>query len=202
MSNTNGLYYASNSGAILRKLFPKQLNTQALIIIWSIIFILNIVVVVLIQNFAIYKITDVSNEGLSGVAYFENCEIVNAEETITEDGYYNIYCVIYRNESNEERIVCLEQFPNGLFQRYRLKTATDCAVDEDGIILYENGDALSKVTRQEYVQLANPTDVFSTLMLYSGKFIQKLAFIYIGCGLVLLGIEFFFYSIFHRLFRE
>ena len=130
MSNENGLYYATNSGAFLRKLFPKHLKTQGMIIIWGIILILNMLVVVFLQNTLIYKITDVSIEGLSQIAYFEGCEITKASEIVTSDTYHIVCYVKYVNEANEERIVCLEKFPMGLFKRYRLKPETDCVVDE------------------------------------------------------------------------
>jgi len=200
MSNENGLYYALNPGAMLRKLFPKQLNTQALILIWAIIFALNIIVVVLIQNFAIYKIADVSQEGISKVAYFDNCEITKIHKDINVDRYRKICYVKYVNESKEERIVCLEKFPDDAFNRYRVKKETDCAVDEDGLVVFDDGSKQTKVMVQEYVKVANPTSAFSLLIL--DQFYKKLIAIYIACGVVLLGIEFFFYSVFHRLFRS
>ena len=203
MSGENGLYYATNQGALLRRMFPKQLNSQARVIIWVIIFILDMIAIVLIQNLAIFKITDISKEGLSELSYFENCEIAEIHEEIDVDEYRNIYYVKYINESKETRIVCLEKYPEGIFQRYRLKKATDCAVDDEGMILYENGKEINSVTRQEYVQLSNPISaIYRMMILQPGRIIQNLAVIYIGCGLVLLGIEFFFYSVFHRLFRS
>ena len=203
MSGENGLYYATNQGALLRRMFSKQLNSQSRVIIWAIIFILDMIAIVLIQNLAIFNIADISKEGLSELSYFKNCEITKIHEDIDVDGYREVCYVKYINESNELRIVCLEKYPEGIFQRYRLKKATDCAVDDEGMILYESEGEISKVTRHEYVQKANPAGaIYRMMMLQPGRIIQNLAFIYIVCGLVLLGIEFFFYSVFHRLFRS
>ena len=66
-------YYVNNPGAILRRMFPEQLNTQAQIFIWATLLIINIIMVVLIQNYVIYNITDISKEGLAQTSYFESC---------------------------------------------------------------------------------------------------------------------------------
>jgi len=164
----NSYYYYHNPGAILRRMFPKQLNTQALIIIWTVVFILNIVAVVLIQNFAIYKITDVSKEGLEQVSYFENCEIKGVKPMPYDILYIDAYCVTYIDENGEEKNVYLEEFPGDSFERYRIKTSD------------------------------KPTSAF----LWHGNVLKTLAGIYVACGVVMLGIEFFLYNVFHRLFRE
>lgn len=164
----NSYYYYHNPGAILRRMFPKQLNTQALIIIWTVIFILNIVAVVLIQNFAIYKITDVSKEELEQVSYFENCEIKEVKEMPYDEMQVDAYSVTYINETGIEETVYLEEFPVSIFERYRIKASSE------------------------------PTSA----IFWQGNQIKKLAGVYIACGVVMLGIEFFLYSVFHRLFRE
>jgi len=165
---SNQYYYMSNPGAILRRMFPKQLNTQALIIIWTVVFILNIVVVVLIQNYLIYTVTDRSKEGLAQVPYFENCEIKNVKPMPYDELQIDAYCVTFVNEEGVEEKVYLEEFPGSTFERYRIKTSD------------------------------KPTSAF----LWHGNVLKTLAGIYVACGAVLLGFEFFLYSVFHRLFRE
>ena len=164
----NQYYFYHNPGALLRRFFPKQLNTQALIFIWTVVFILNIVAVVLIQNFAIYKITDVSKKGLEQVSYFENCEIKEVKEMPYDDMQVDAYRVSYISESGVEETVYLEEFPVSIFERYCIKTSSE------------------------------PTSA----IFWHGNQIQKLAGVYIAFGVVMLGIEFFLYSVFHRLFRE
>lgn len=164
----NPYYYMSNPGAILRRMFPKQLSTQGLIVIWTIVFILNMIVVVLIQNFAIYTITDVSREGLEENSYFENCQIKEIIVMPYNDMQIDAYCVTYINEAKIEETVYLEEFPVSIFERYRIKTSSE------------------------------PTSA----IFWQGNQIKKLAGVYIACGVVMLGIEFFLYSVFHRLFRE
>lgn len=164
----NQYYFYHNPGALLRRFFPKQLNTQALIIIWTIIFIINMVVVVLIQNHAIYKITDISKAGLEQVSYFENREIKEVKEMPYDEMQVDAYSVTYVNEEGTEETVYLEEFPVSIFERYRIKTS------------------------------AEP----SSAIFWHGNQLQKLAGVYIAIGVVMLGIEFFLYGVFHRLFRE
>lgn len=164
----NPYYYINNPGSILRRMFPKQLSTQGRIVIWTVVFIINMVAVVLIQNHAIYKITDVSKEGLVQVAYFENCEIKEVKEMPYDEMQIDAYCVTYVNEAGAEETVYLEEFPVSIFERYRIKTSSEPA----------------------------------SAIFWHGNQIQKLAGVYIACGVVMLGIEFFLYSVFHRLFRE
>ncbi len=193
-------YYYHNPGAILRRMFPKQLNTQGLIVIWAVVFILNIVVVVLIQNFAIYKITDVSKEGLAKVSYFKNCEVQEVEEILGDSKHPDIYCVTYVNENAETRLVCLEACPGSVFERFHVKASTDSVLTENGMVQYQDGKEMIHLSRNEYVELANPESMI--YMLLQTNSVQKLAGIYIAFGVVMLGIEFFLYSVFHRLFRE
>ncbi|MBQ6812422.1 MAG: hypothetical protein IJP06_04840 [Agathobacter sp.] len=164
----NQYYFYHNPGALLRRFFPKQLNTQALIIIWTVVFILNIVAVVLIQNFAIYKITDISKAGLEEYSYFENCQIKEIKVMPYDDMQVDAYRVSYISGAGVEETVYLEEFPVSIFERYRIKTSSE------------------------------PTSA----IFWHGNQIQKLAGVYIACGVVMLGIEFFLYSVFHRLFRE
>lgn len=164
----NQYYYYHNPGALLRRFFPKQLNTQALIIIWTIIFIINMVVVVLIQNHAIYKFTNISKDGLAQTSYFKNCEMKEIKEMPYDDMQIDAYCVNYINEAGAEETVYLEEFPVSIFERYRIKAS------------------------------AEPTSA----IFWHGNAIKKLAGVYIALGGVMLGIEFFLYSVFHRLFRE
>ena len=165
---SNQYYYMSNPGAILRRMFPKQLSTQGLIVIWTIVFILNMIAVVLIQNSVIYKITDVSKEGLEAVSYFENCTIKEIIAMPYNDMQIDAYGVTYVNEAGVEETVYIEEFPVSIFERYRIKTSD------------------------------KPTSAF----FWHNKPLEKLAGLYIACGLVMLGVEFFLYSVFHRLFRE
>jgi len=46
------------------------------------------------------------------------------------------------------------------------------------------------------------SDKPTSTIFWHGNQIQKLAGVYIACGVVMLGIEFFLYSVFYRLFRE
>ena len=119
----NPYYYMNNPGAILRRMFPKQLSTQGRIIIWTIIFILNMVAVVLIQNNVIYKVTDVSREGLAQVSYFENCQIREIKAMPYDDLQVDAYSVTYISEAGDEETIYLEKFPVSIFERYRIKTS-------------------------------------------------------------------------------
>lgn len=164
----NSHYYYHNPGAILRRMFPKQLNTQALIIIWTIVFIINMIIVVLIQNNVIYKFTDITKEGLAQESFFRDCEILEVSQMPYGDMQIDAYRVTYINEAKIEETVYLEEFPVSIFERYRIKTSSE------------------------------PTSA----IFWHGNQIQKLASVYIACSVVMLGIEFFLYSVFHRLFRE
>ena len=164
----NPYYYMSNPGAILRRMFPQQLNTQARIIMWTIVFIINIVTTILMQNYVVYKVTDVSREGLSQVSCFENCEIREIKKMPYDQMHIDAYRVTYISESGVEEAVYLEEFPVYIFGRYRMKTS----------------------------------DKPTSALFWHSKPLEKLAGVYIACGLVLLGIEFFLYNVFHKLFRE
>ena len=196
----NGLYYFTNPGAALRHLFPKQLHTQALIIIWTIVFLLNIVVVVLLQNFAIYKVTDVSKDGLAQVPYFKNCEVQEVTKSLDSNTHLQLYCITYVSKTGEARVICLESFPVSAVGRFRIKESTDCLLDENGLVQYKDGEKTISISKREYVQYANP--VSGILMFMQVNSVQKLAGIYIAIGLIMLGIEFYLYRVFHRLFRE
>lgn len=191
----SGLYYALNPGGMLRRLFPKQLNTQAFIIIWTVIFVLNIIVTVLIQNFVIYKISDFSEEGLEKTSYFRNCDVQNIKNTGNGD-----YSVVYVNENGELRIVCLDRFPANIFARARVMKSTDMEILEDGTVQYKKGGEIKSVSKSEYVELANPDSMVD--MLWQNRPLEKLTGVYLAIGFVMLMIEFFFYNVFHKLFRE
>lgn len=120
---SNQYYYMSNLGASLRRMFPKQLGTQGLIVFWTIVFIINMLVVVLIQNLAIYKITDISKEGLEEVSYFENCVIKEIKAMPYDDMQIDAYRVTYISKDGNEETVYLEEFPVSIFERYRIKTS-------------------------------------------------------------------------------
>ena len=45
-----------NLGAILRRMFPQMFNTQAQIVAWTIVLILNIVLIALLQNYQFLNI--------------------------------------------------------------------------------------------------------------------------------------------------
>ncbi len=171
----NGHYYYSNPGAVLRRLFPKQLGTQALILIWTVIFILDIIIVACVHNFVFYPITDFSRESLQEHVYFKESKILLVEE---HEDYY----ITYENVDGEKRVAHLEMFPRRIFERARIDKDYDCAAKEDGSI--------------DYVD-TNMRDA-----LWTGNAIQKLAVMYCVIGAVILLFEFFLYRVFHRLFRE
>lgn len=164
----NGYYYYHNPGAVLRRIFPKQLNTQTLIIIWTVVFIINMIIVVLIQNNVIYKFTDITKEGLVQESYFRDCEILEVRQMSYDDLQVDAYGVTYVNKAGVEETVYLEEFPVSIFERCRIKTS----------------------------------DKPTSAIFWHNKPLEKLAGVYIACGLVMLGVEFFLYSVFHRLFRE
>lgn len=171
----DGLYYALNPGAILRKMFPKQLKSPLMIIIWTVILCLNIVVVVLVQNNCIYNITDFSKEALQEQSYFKNCEIISVVK-------YKDYYVTYQNSEGEKRVAHLEMFPRGIFERAKIDKSYDCLAKEDGSI-----DTVSNTLSDA---------------LWTGNAMAKLVGIYVGLGVLMLLIEFYLYGVFHRLFRE
>lgn len=171
----DGLYYALNPGAIFRQLFPKQLKTPLMIIIWAVVFVLNIVAVVFVQNNLIYNITDFSKEALQEHSYFENCEIISVEP-------YEDYYVVYQNADGEKRVSRLKTFPVKVFQRAKLDKSYDRPVMED-----------------DSFEVVNDT---MRSALWTGNAIAKLAGIYVVLGAVMLLVEFYLYGVFYRLFRE
>jgi len=172
---SNGLYFALNPGAMLRRMFPKQLKSPLMIIMWTIVFILNIVAVILVQNTVIYNITDVSKEGLQKQAYFENCEILSVEE-------YRDYYVTYQNADGEHRVARLEKFPVKIFERARFDKSYDRPLSENGSFI-EKISALSS-------------------LLGSNQGMVILVGFYLVVAVILLLFEFFLYEVFYRLFRE
>lgn len=172
---SNGLYFALNPGAILRRMFPKQLKSPLMIIMWTVVFILNIVAVILVQNTLIYNISDVSKAGLQKHSYFENCEILSVEE-------YRDYYVTYQNTDGEHRVARLEKFPVRIFERAKIDKSYDRP-------LSENGSFVEK------------TSAISTL-LGSNQGMAILAGFYLVVAVVMLLLEFFLYEVFYRLFRE
>lgn len=193
----SGLYYGLNSGALLRRMFPKQMKTPTLIILWTAIWVINIVLAVLVQNFLIYKIADedLSYERLGNTAYFRDCEIIGINFAGHDD-----YYVKYVNQENEKRIVCLDGFPVDIIKRFRVMKSTDMAVAEDGMILYGKGTNAARVSEYEYLERANPGGMFD--IIWQNKPIHKLAVVYVAIGFGMLLIESLIYSVFHRLFRE
>ncbi|MBQ8518140.1 MAG: hypothetical protein IJ455_00870 [Agathobacter sp.] len=189
-----------NSGTLFRRLFPKPLKSQVSIFIWVAVFFINIVLVVLVQNFLIYRISDkdLSYENLGNTAYFKDCDIVG----INNAGH-NDYYVKYINEDNEKRIVCLDGFPVDIIKRFHVMKSTDMAVADDGMVLYQKGTNEEKISEEKYLEKANPGSPFDIIWQAGvGNHIQRLAMVYVVIGVGMLLIEFFFYSIFHRLFRE
>lgn len=172
---SNGLYYGTNSGAIARRMFPKQLNTQALIIIWAIVLILNIAVVFSVHFFVLYPISDFSKESLQELKYFKDSNILSVEEV-------GDYYVTYEKVDGEKRVAHLEVFPAKIFGRARIDKSYDCVANPDGSIEYADN-----TIRETF---------------WTGDVIKKLVGIYVGIGVAILFFEFFMYSVFHRLFRE
>ena len=171
----NGLYYGINQGALLRKIFPKQLNTQVLIIVWTIVFILNMVAAFCVHCFVMYPISDFSKESLQEHKYFKESTILSIEEL--RDCY-----ITYENADGEKRVAHLEMFPGKVFERARIDKGYDRVANSDGSIDYAD-DTMSEI-------------------FWTGNVLKKLAGIYVGIGVALLLLEFFLFSIFHRLFRE
>lgn len=171
----DGLYYALNPGAILRRMFPKQLKSPFMIIMWTVIFVLNFGVVILVQNNFIYNITDFSKEALQKHSYFENREIISVDQNV--DCY-----VTYQSEKGETRVARLERFPVKIFERARLDKSYDKPLMADGSIEVK-------------------TSVIGVLFA-SNQGMAILAGIYIVLAVVMLLVEFFLYEVFHRLFRE
>ena len=141
----NPYYYMSNGGAILRRMFPEQLSTQKRIIIYTLVFILNMVAVVLIQNGVIYKYTDISRDGLAQEAYFEDYKIREVKKLQTSDLQLELYSVTYENAEGVEETVYLEEFPFSGFERYRIKASS-----KPSIALFNRGNQL-KVLAGVYI---------------------------------------------------
>jgi len=196
---SNGLYLATNPGAILRRMFPKQLSSQAKIIFWAVIFIFNIVLVFMAQNMFIYPYSDFTVEGMAEESYFENCEILSVNQM--EDNYRmpGDYYVEYVDSEGNSRIVCLEAFPDRIFKRARLLEDTDIAVS-NGMVQYEKDGETVSVSDDKYATEAVPERMFDVLW-QQPNHNMLLVGIYVGLGAGLLLIEFLFYSVFHRLFR-
>lgn len=188
----NGLYYGLNSGAVLRKLFPKQLNTQVLILIWTLVFILNIVITVVIQNAFVYPIADLTKEELAKVSYFENCKIQIIDVPLGN--------IRYINEEGEPRIVSFKEFPVDFIHRARVIKSSDMPMKEDGMVLYQKGTVEKEISIREYIKLYESESIFDLMSQHRGS--QLLVGIYVAIGLAMLLLEFFIYSVFHRLFRE
>lgn len=196
----NGHYYYSNPGAALRLFFPKQLNTQTSIIIWTIIFVLNIIIVVLVQNTIIYPIADFSVKGLQEISYFKECK-VNSANIIERNGDYSRdYCVKYTNEEGELCIVCLDSFPGGWFERARIMKETDMLLLEGDMVQYKAGKEVKIISQEEYFEITNPSGFMDKIVGYGKQETMVGFYVAIGAGMLLL--EFFLYGVFHRLFRE
>ena len=172
---SDGLYLTTNPGAALRRMFPKQLKSPVMIVIWGLVFILNMVAVVFVQNNLIYKIDDFSKEAIQVLSYFENCEIISVED-------FGDYYVTYQNEEGEKRVACLDTFPVAFIERAKFDKGYDYPANENG-----------------YIEMKDDTIVD---WFFDGHSIPKLAAIYITLGVVILLFEFFLYDVFHRLFRE
>ena len=143
MPNPN--YYMSNPGAIMRRMFPKQLSTQKRIILCTIVFLLNMIVVVLIQNCVVYKFTDISRDGLAQESYFENCRIRDVKKLQTNDMQLDLYGITYENADGIEETIYLEAYPFTAFERYRIKSSS-----EPSIAIFQAGNQL-KVLAGIYV---------------------------------------------------
>ena len=175
----SGQYYYFNPGAVLRQLFPKQLKKPSLIIMWAVIFIINIIVVVLVQNYAIYNISEFSKDALQNNKYFNEKEILSVEKKPGKYSQSGDYYVTYKNETGETRIVCLDMFPVSIFERAHLNRSSDVNVTEN-------------ITSKENILDA----------IWSKNPLEKLAGIYVAIGTGMLLIEFFLYDVFVKLFRE
>ena len=170
---SNGLYFALNPGAILRRMFPNQLKTPLMIIIWAVVFILDIVAVVCVHCFVMYPISDFSRASLQEQAYFEDSKIELVESL-------NNYYVTYENADGEKRVARLEMFPGRIFERARIDKDYDRPAKADGSI--------------EYVNSGN---VFG-----SSNGMEIIVICYIVISVALLLFEFFLHEMFYRLFRR
>ena len=171
---SNGLYYALNPGAILRKLFPKQLNTQAMILIWTIIFICNLVAVFCVHCYILHPISDFSRASLQEHDYFKESKILLVED-------YGDYYVTYENVDGEKRVARLEMFPEQIIKRARIDKDYDRIAKIDGSIELED-NALN-----------------NRFLVMRGM--DTIVILYMSIGVVLLLFEFFLFNVFHRLFR-
>ena len=197
---SNGLYLATNPGAILRRMFPKQLKSPLMIIVWTIVFILNIVLVFMAQNMFIYPYSDFTVEGMAEERYFENCKILSVNQMGDNHRMPGDYYVEYVDSKGNSRIVCLEAFPDKMFERARLLEDTDIAVS-NGMVQYEKDGETVSVSDDKYVTEAVPEGMFDVLWQQPnhGMFLVG---IYLAVAVIMLLIEFFLYEVFYRLFRE
>jgi len=196
----DGLYFATNPGAILRRLFPKQLSSQAKIIIWAVILIFNIGFVLIAQNMFIYPYSDFTVEGMAEESYFENCEILSVNYMGDNHRMQGDYYVEYVDSEGNSRIVCLESFPDRMFKRAKLIKDSDMAV-VNGMVQYEKDGETTSLHWYEYVEKAMPQGMFDVLWQQTNHG-KLLVGIYVGLGACLLLIEFLIYGVFHRLFKE
>ena len=172
---SNGLYYGLNKGALLRKIFPKQLNTQAMILTWTIIFICNIVAVFCVHCYILHPISDFSRESLQEDDYFKESKILLVED-------YGDYYVTYENADGDKRVARLEMFPEQIIKRARIDKDYDRIARADGSIELED-------------------NVLSNRF-WAGNGMDIIVILYIAIGVGLLLFEFFLFSVFYRLFRE
>ncbi len=140
----------SNPGKILREWFPEQTVTQGSILLWTLVYLVNLVVVLLVQYHMIYTILPVEDSRdtqqlfqiLAEKDRFEGYEFLDTRGTL--DGIQ----VLCRNAEGEQVVVTLKC--HSIFHRYRLtageRRVTDGEpVDIDGWLGYQyievNGNA-------------------------------------------------------------
>lgn len=110
----------SNPGKVLREWFPEQTLTQGTILLWTLIYLLNLAAVLLVQYHLVYTILPPDNpfddrplfQLLQEKERFEGYEFLDVEHNL--EGIQ----ILCRNEEGEKVIVTLKQ--HSFFYRYRL----------------------------------------------------------------------------------
>lgn len=110
----------SNPGKILREWFPEQTVTQGSILFWTLVYLVNLVVVLLVQYHLVYTILPVedSRDPRPLFQILEEKKRFDGYEFLDTRGTLDGILVLCRNAEGEQVVVTLKC--HSFFHRYRL----------------------------------------------------------------------------------
>lgn len=152
---------------------PGMKKNNLSVLIWTVLFLLDLGLVLAMQYFIFYPIAQPEQEiqlngreypDFSEAAYFEGCELLDMYGA----GNYH-YWVLYRDAAGESRMVCISE--NHIFRRHRIDKGADTLISADAEVTVLTMEC---ATHNRTFRILNGEKIDNELQEYQHKFLGSL----------------------------